>query len=379
VRWHILASSYFDFEMIEREVRADRSPRHFLRYLSHRLNAPVHLPDRPDDAESPAIIDRILGRLYSQPRLWALARNVRKELEPGDVVYAAGADGGLPLALVCSLFGPRNVRFAVTITDVQRPRVRLIGWILALLRLQWMIIVPHDDMVAIAYRSFGRSAKDVVAINGLTDFDFFRPDDNGNHLRSSAPHRARLIASCGAEARDYQLLADAAAALGNELPVEVKVCFASPNLTSRTRYTMPEPMPDHMDVRYYGFAELRQLYRDADVVVVPLLSNRYAAGLSTVFEAVACGRPVVVANSPGIVADLIEHDLVIGYKPGDVEDLRQAIVKVLSDPAASEFRAERAHHHIRSRHSAGAYFQQVVTALTDAFGQQVSSHTPMRQ
>jgi len=370
VAWHILASSYFDFDAIERDADADRAPRHFLRYLSQRLGAPIHQPDPPTDTSAVSIIDRIAAVLFADPSQWEMARRVRRQLAPGDVVYAAGSTVGLPLALLCSVFGPSGVEFAVTVTDVQRPRIKLLGWLLALLRTRWMVIVPHTEMAETASRGFGRFANGIMAINGLTDFDFFRPIAAGGAEADAIEHPGEaarpLIASCGTEARDYELLARATSALA--VDVDVKVCFASPNLTKKTRFTVPDPMPENMEIRYFSFAELRALYRAADVVVVPLLPNRYAAGLTTVFEAVACERPVVVARSPGVVEELIGHDLVEWYAIGDVEGLRAAIERVLADPEGARSKADEAHEWVRSRHSASAYFGRIVEAVESAFG-----------
>lgn len=377
--WHILASSYFDFDAIDRDAGADRAPRHFLRYLSRELDAPIHQPECPDDPPTTSAFDRLGGVLFAEPSMWAMARRVRRQLAPGDGVYAAGSTAGFPLAFLCSLIGPRDVRFAIAVTDVQRPRVRLFGWLLALLRTRWLMIVPHDEMVGVAAKGFGRFLDGVMSINGLTDFGFFRPGDadtnthtgtgtgTGPTAEAIGGQASRpLIASCGTEARDYELLAQATAELG--VDVDVKVCFASPNLTDKTRFTVPDPVPDHMEIRYFSFNELRSLYQNADVVVVPLLPNRYAAGLTTVFEALACSRPVVVARAPGVVEELIEQDLVDWYEVGDGEGLRAAIAGVLADPDAAQARADKAHDWVRTNHSASAYLRRIYQALESAFG-----------
>ncbi len=381
--WHILASSYFDFDAIERDADADRAPRHFLRFLSQEIKAPIHQPSDPNEKSSTSMLDRLAAVFYSEPEFWAMARRVRRQLEPGDGVYAAGSNAGLPLALLCALSGPRQVKFAIAVTDAQRPKIRLFGWLLALLRTKWLMIVPHTEMVDVGSKGFGRFLAGIMAINGLTDFDFFRPraefEDGLDTAAEPAPglrpepgpgsgpgpKKARtLVASCGTEARDYDLLAKATAGMD----LDVKVCFASPNLTAKTRFTVPDPMPDYMEIRYFSFAELRQLYQDADVVVVPVLPNRYAAGLTTVFEAVACGRPVVVARSPGVVDELIARDLVGWYEMGDGDGLRQAIENVLADPGAAQAKADKAHEWVRTHYSAEAYLRRIFQALQLAFG-----------
>lgn len=79
--------------------------------------------------------------------------------------------------------------------------------------------------------------------------------------------------------------------------------------------------------------ELRQLYADCDLLVLP--SRNEGWGLS-LMEAMACSKPVVatrVGGVPELVTDGLEGLLV---EPGDVHGLSDAINRVLSDPGARE-------------------------------------------
>ncbi len=354
MKWHVLTSTYFDFDGIAAQASRDLHPRHLVPEVAEALNAEIHQPD----AGAHGVADRLGALVYGRPEHWALARKVRSGLAPGHGVYAGGDDVGFVLLLLCVIGRRRSVRFAVACTNPRRFRTRLIGWFLVLVGMRWVMAVPSRRMADAARGDFGRLLPSIVAMGTQIDTDFFRPPEERPR------NRRPLIVSCGAEQRDYALLARATA----DLDVEVKVCFASPNLSDNTRFTLPSPVPDNMEIRGFDFAELRNLYQRADVVAVPLLDNEYAAGLTTVFEATVCQAPVVVARSYGVVEDMVQADLVGWYDSGDGDGLRTAIEKVLADPESGRQRAVRAGRFLRSNYSSTAYLQRLLDSIFDATG-----------
>ncbi|MGY1618331.1 glycosyltransferase family 4 protein [Geodermatophilus sp. SYSU D00691] len=93
-------------------------------------------------------------------------------------------------------------------------------------------------------------------------------------------------------------------------------------------------VPPELGVRSValGHAELREEYRRAAVCVVAVRPNRHVSGITAALEAMACERPVVVTDTPGMsdyVADGVNGLLV---PPGDADAVASAILKVLSNP-----------------------------------------------
>lgn len=369
--WHVLASSPVDFDKFERESSADRMPGHLLPVIARNLGAKLSKPD-PTQVKP---IDRILARIYALPHHWELARRIYPKLADGDAVFTTGCDSGIPLAVRC-VVGRKDVAFAIGFSDPGRPRPRVLGWILVIMLRRLLILVTIDEQADNVRRSFGRRAAGVFVIAGQTDCRFFRPADrrpevstNGDGLDPQTGRRVvPLIAGCGAEQRDYRTLAEAL----ETTDAVARICFASPNLSDKTRFTMPDPVPSSMDFRHLEFAQLRELYQQADLVVIPLLENRYSAGLTTLFEAVACQTPVVVTRSPGVIQDFIDEDLVGHAAPGEVEELRAAINAQLADPASARARAVRARQYLVDRYSSDKFLER----LEDALSQMVASGYP---
>ncbi len=354
--WHVLSSTYFDFDRFASDAADDRSPEHVLPRVAERLGADINQP--ADGQREPSLVDRLAARLYGQPMHWELARRVVGRVESGDSVYAAGCDSGVPLALVCAL-RRRRASFAISFIDVNRRRTQLVGWLLVLLRVRLLILVPTEQQADDARRSFGRHAAGIHSIDGMTDTSFFRPPVD--RPVNSPP----LIAGSGVEQRDYRTMGLALA----DADVAVEVCFASPNRSDKTRYTMPEPVPANMTFEHLDFASLRDLYQRADVMVLAVKENRYSAGLTTLFEAIACAAPVVVTSSTGIIDRLIADDLLVGVPPADPVLLRQAVEEVLADRAAATARAERARRVLLDRYSSTAFLDRLDDMLRDFVGE----------
>ena len=115
-------------------------------------------------------------------------------------------------------------------------------------------------------------------------------------------------------------------ALGDTESVELRIVSKTIDLTAVSRY----PRVEVVDVR--DNARLLELYRWADVVVLPLAPNRHASGTTVLQEAVLRGVPAVVSDTGGLRA-YFDDDCVAYVPSGDVTRLRSAVLELRDDPA----------------------------------------------
>jgi len=155
--------------------------------------------------------------------------------------------------------------------------------------------------------------------------------DHRFYTPQSSSERGRYVVSVGREQRDYTTLI---AALRN-VPVP---CVIVPGSSWSHRSLTPMAAPDHVQIRQgLSYAELRDLYRGARMVVVPVNPGvDYAAGVNGVLEGMACGRPVVASGTPGL--DGYVHDGHDGrlVAPGDPDALRDVIQELWDDTVQAE-------------------------------------------
>ena len=108
------------------------------------------------------------------------------------------------------------------------------------------------------------------------------------------PEGEAMICSAGLEYRDYPTLL--AAAKG--LPVRVVIAAAS--YWSRHRdLTEPSELPPNVEVTSLDYQALRDCYARARFVVIPLRNVENQAGITTILEAMAMGKAVVVTWTSG--------------------------------------------------------------------------------
>jgi glycosyltransferase involved in cell wall biosynthesis len=330
-------------ELAEQAARGER-PRHFASLLANELEAKVHEPG----SEREQMLDALRQTVLPSATYWALARRVSAQATSGDVVFCPGELPGMQVAAVCGT-GSKRPRIVVFVHNVDRPRTRF--------ALRWWRMANKVDLFlacsqsqADFLRSFLRLSADRVRFMwDNTDTQFFTPGP------VSANKRRPLIVSVGLEQRDYKTLA---AATG-DLDVDVSITGFSRDAAIRAR-TFPAMLPNNMSRRFYSWPELRQLYRDADVVVVSCYENKYAAGVQSLMEAMACGRPVIATATQGLKA---YFDEVVTTRPGDAWEMRKVIQRALNDRGATEARAARGHHLAGTRFAIGRFVAEISSAM----------------
>jgi glycosyltransferase involved in cell wall biosynthesis len=347
LKYHVVLSKPFDLASFNQKAEAGHCPRHIMWNLSQQLDATVHKPEH----HAVTAIDRLCARIAGQPEHWALGRALVSQLGEDDFVYCLGEDVGLPLAILCKLMGKRP-KLAMAVMAPDRPRVR--G------ALQLFGLASHIDLFLTNTKvksdslcRYLRIASDRVFIfSEQTDVKFFTPGE-------ASPHKTRpIVASAGLEQRDYHTLAEAT----HNLDLDVKVCAVSPNATVK-QSRFPNPMPGNMTAQHYDWPDLRQLYRDANVVAISLLQNQYSAGLTVLMEALACRRPVVMTRTTGLAEQLIDRGVVVGVEPGDAAGMRQAIEHLLNNPEQAEALAQRGYDLIQQEHSSELHIERIVAAF----------------
>lgn len=115
------------------------------------------------------------------------------------------------------------------------------------------------------------------------------------------------------------------------------------------RYPEPEIIADELNLReeidfrgYVEKSELVKIYRNASVLVLPSLYEGF--GLPVV-EAMACGVPVIVSNTPALVEITGGNGIYID--PDDTDGLVRAMRDILHDKSTAEKMSENGKMHAK--------------------------------
>ncbi|WP_375402028.1 glycosyltransferase [uncultured Sphingomonas sp.] len=110
------------------------------------------------------------------------------------------------------------------------------------------------------------------------------------------------------------------------------------------------------------YANLRDLYRRARVVVVPTHDVPFAAGFAVIAEAMATGTPVIASEGRVLSDFVIPGETGLLVPPGDVNALRTAVVSLITDPDRAARMGAAAATLMRERHSLDGYVGRLQAA-----------------
>jgi glycosyltransferase involved in cell wall biosynthesis len=207
-----------------------------------------------------------------------------------DVIVTDGEHIGLPLALLLKVSRSKvaHVTIGHRITaSKKRPFFK------------WLKVQSHISCIALhsrqqyelAIHELGIPAERLALIPYQVDADFWRPE---------VAVEERLICSAGLEFRDYPTLVRAVEGL------DVEVVIGAASLWSKRRNTASDhALPANVHVAAFNYAALRGVYARSSIVVVPLDDIDFQAGVTTILEAMAMSKPVIVTHSIG-QTDVIE-------------------------------------------------------------------------
>lgn len=348
--YHIPLDLTSDLEELAREAKAGKRPSQFMWQLGQHLGAKFHQPDLSQILP----IDKNLATIIGSPSTWALARQLSSHIQPDDVIFCNKEQIGIPVTALCSSshLRPKIVVFSY---KINRPRGYLaLKLFKAAEKIDlFLTYTPSETKFLRQYLGLPENRVCQISSQPPIDTSFFTPG------QTSYKKIRPLIASGGWEQRDYRTLAIAI----QDLDVDVKISALSPSRNVSTK-SLPKVMPSNMTIGFYDWCDLVQLYRDSDLVVIPLFKNNYEAGLTTLFEALACQKPVIISrSSPEIVCQLIDSGIVTGFNPGDSNGLKQAIIKILNQPQTIQHQIQRGYELVMKQFNHDSYIQELAEKL----------------
>lgn len=300
---------------LREQVVAGRRPR--VDYLEMAEAFGADLLDHAEARRSAGRLGRVLGRIGGPNALLALECFRRRGRY--DLIFTDGEQIGLPLAALLRLVRTRPRHFMIVHILSVPKKVHLFRALRLGGRIDKMFLYASAQ-VRFVIEKLGYPSDQCVLTPFMVDTKFFAP--------THAPRWPRpTICSAGLEFRDYPTMVEAV----RSLDARVVLAAASP-WSARKDSSADVALPDNVEIRRLPLDELRQLYAEADVVVVPLVETDFQAGITTILEAMAMGKPIVCSLTTGQDDTIVDGETGLYVPPGDADSMRAAIDRLLGDP-----------------------------------------------
>lgn len=260
----------------------------------------------------------------------------------------------LPLAALLVLSGrrPGHVLIGHRLSSPKKARLmKLLG----LCRAMTDIVTYSRDQIDFGQRQLGFDRHQLHHIQFQTDPQFFFPDD-------AVERSPRQVVAVGRELRDYPTLIDAVRGM------DIKLTIVGSSPWSRSKDLLDDlELPANVTLRSeLSWIELRRLYSSASLVVVPLQDVDSAAGVTSIFEALATSTPVLVSATSGIADSIADVPGVITVPPGDRRAMTEAIDGALANRSALNVDAQAGRQVVEASRSLDLFVEQMQQIVANA-------------
>ena len=236
-------------------------------------------------------------------------------------VLTTAENVGMAFAFLLRLRG--GTRHVMIAHRLSVPKKRRLFRLLGLRRTVHGVVAYTTIQTGFAEKQLGFDKARLFPIHFHVDSDYFRPPQP---LDVPMPDRTGIV-SVGRELRDYPTLVEAL----EGIPVTTTLVGGSPWSRSKNQLEGLE-LPSSVKLAHgLSYYDLRLLYQSASIAVVPLLDVDSPAGVTAIYEALACETPVVVTATHGIADSLRNLPGVVTVPPGNADALRRAMAELLVD------------------------------------------------
>jgi glycosyltransferase involved in cell wall biosynthesis len=297
-------------ESLREEVRAGIRPRP--EFLALEEDHGVELLDWSD-------LPRSRGGRGPRTSLAHVAAAMR-QLERFDAVLSDGEHVGVPLAAAMTATGRRAPHVVIGHHVTTRAKKAVFRHVVRRLgRSSFTRLVLHSPrQLMLAATQLGLRGDRLSLVLYGVDAGFWSP--------RGEPEQA-LIVTAGREHRDFRTLVAACGQL------EARVLVAHGSFHSpRARRVDPELWPANFQVGPLDHVSLRDAYGGAALAVVPLVPSDFQAGITTLLEAMAMGKAVVVTATAGLEGLVEDQVTAVTVPPGNAEALHDSVAGLLSNP-----------------------------------------------
>ena len=271
-----------------------------------------------------------------------------------DCIFSNSESVSIPFALLTRLRGKATRRPAhVTIAHrLSTKKKQLFFKTLALHRELDHIFVYASIQYKIGIDVLGIPAGKLSHIQFHADTNFYREQEH-------VPEVPCRVSAAGLEWRDYHTLIAAAERLPG---VEFRLAAASP-WSKHANETDRKVLPANVTAQPYTYNALRELYASSSIVAVPLYETDFQAGITTLLEAMAMKKAIVVSRTSGQCDVIVDGKTGIYVNVGDVDGWIGVLERLISDSQLRDSLASNAQSWVQEHGSLRLWVVQISSVI----------------
>lgn len=331
----VLVLNNYPLDAVWDEVKRGEKPDHHLYGINHlaQMGYDIRVVDGAT-ASRAARVARWLQRLRCPVPLGALARQSAawQALHEGDVIYAPCGDELTSLAYLRALGLLKTPLLSVQHHALNRGRLAWLREPFVRLMVRGLDAFPALSARAaqqINQRCPGHPLKSVALPWG---------PDARYYPRAQDPGQGVLAA--GRTGRDFLTFALAATQAGVVAHI---IGLPGPWLDARHRFSAQVQVQVAQAGQVFGYPEMMAAHLGARAIAIPLDDSPFnLAGLTSLVDAMAIGRPVIMTRNAFIDLDIEAHGIGRWVAPGDVQGWAEALRWFDRNPDASLAMGRRA-------------------------------------
>jgi glycosyltransferase involved in cell wall biosynthesis len=323
-----------------------------------------YLPENNDELDflvPPGVVDRFQkwGKLFNYyPAFWQLGLRalLKTRHTPYDLVVAWEGKNGFPYAVLRTLAGQKSPPLIIVAFNIRGIISHFPGLVRFGLRSVSRVVVFTPAEVEQYQRLLSLAPQAICYCpHGWYDDLWWYPVKVN---KSEAPSRAgKFIFASGRSYRDYETLASAVEG------TEVKV-MASGRAFNLNGIILPKNMET---TGWLSYRDLQDYLYESQFYVVPLKPIAHAGGDSSVLHAMSFAKAVIATRAPS-TETYIQHGVTgLLVEPGDVESMRQAILRLWQNPDEAKRMGQAARRRFEENHTIDKLAQRIYDIALEVY------------
>jgi len=114
-----------------------------------------------------------------------------------------------------------------------------------------------------------------------------------------------------------------------------------------------------------SYLDMVEVYKRSQIIAIPLQNIDKLAGLTSLLDALAVGRPVIMTKNTYIDIDIEREGIGIWVAPGDVNEWNEAIKMLISNPTKAAKMGERARRLCIDKYNISHYTNNLSQIISD--------------